>query len=108
MKFIYLFIFRAKDILNIDIVNVDDTNVPQRDVQPQSKVTVKRPIAKRAGRSVSECSMIINQSQSTAQVLPNVRKAPQEIQPYSEISNTNGKAGPGMKEIYFNKYFSII
>lgn len=78
-------------------MSVEDTSVPQRDGPSQNKVTVKRPIAKRAGRSVSECSMVINQSQSTAQVLPNIRKAPQEIQPYSEISNTNGKSGQGMK-----------
>ncbi|XP_003428062.1 enhancer of mRNA-decapping protein 3 [Nasonia vitripennis] len=85
---------RAKDILNVDIVSVEDPSTAQKDVQAQSKVTVKKPIAKRAGRSVSECSVPIVQPQP-AQVMPNVKKAPSEVQPYAELPNTNGKAGPG-------------
>lgn len=84
--------------MNVDIVSVEDSSTAQKDVQTQSKVTVKRPIAKRAGRSVSECSVPIVQPQA-AQVMPNVRKAPSEVQPYAELPNTNGKAGPGTSYI---------
>ncbi|XP_058804145.1 enhancer of mRNA-decapping protein 3 [Phymastichus coffea] len=82
---------RAKDIVNVDIIQVEDATA-QRDVQAQSKVMVKRPIAKRVGRSVSECSVPIAQPQ-TVQLLPNVRKQQSEVQPYSEVQNANGKAG---------------
>lgn len=85
---------RAKDILNVDIVSVDEPSPPQKDVPGQSKITVKRPIAKRAGRSMSECSLPMVQPQA-AQVLPNVRKPQPEVQPYPEIPNSNGKVGPG-------------
>lgn len=78
----------------MDIIQVEDS-AAQRDAQTQSKVMVKRPIAKRAGRSVSECSIPIAQPQAV-QVLPNVRKQQSEVQPYSEIQNTNGKVGAGM------------
>jgi hypothetical protein len=74
---------------------VDDPNMLQKDVQAQNKVTVKRPIAKRAGRSISECSIPVSQPQSSP-VIQNFRKPLPEVQPYSEISNSNGKIGQSM------------
>ncbi|KAJ8678729.1 hypothetical protein QAD02_014516 [Eretmocerus hayati] len=75
---------RAKDILNIDIVSVDDPD-SHKDVQLVSRFTVKRPIAKRAGRSVSECAVPVAQQQSS-QTPQNVRKPPPEVQSYPDSS----------------------
>ncbi|KAF7391214.1 hypothetical protein HZH66_009694 [Vespula vulgaris] len=44
----------AKDIVNVEIISTKEACSNVNDTQTQSKVTVKRPIAKRAGRSFSE------------------------------------------------------
>ncbi|XP_015603686.1 enhancer of mRNA-decapping protein 3 [Cephus cinctus] len=51
----------AKHILHIEIISTEEAASNSRDIQTQSKVAVKRPIAKRAGRSVSECIPPMNQ-----------------------------------------------
>ncbi|XP_014212962.1 enhancer of mRNA-decapping protein 3 isoform X2 [Copidosoma floridanum] len=86
---------RAKDIFKIDIVSLVD--VSQKDDLPQSRVTVKRPIAKRAGRSVSECSFPISQLQNF-QTLSSFKKLPLETLPYLDTSCTNGKVSTGLSK----------
>ncbi|XP_015124971.1 enhancer of mRNA-decapping protein 3 [Diachasma alloeum] len=46
-------VINAKDIENLEIISTEEAGA--KEVQMSSKVTVKRPIAKRANRSVSEC-----------------------------------------------------
>ncbi|XP_063994944.1 enhancer of mRNA-decapping protein 3 [Diachasmimorpha longicaudata] len=46
-------IINARDIENLEMISTEEATA--REVQTSSKVTVKRPIAKRANRSVSEC-----------------------------------------------------
>lgn len=65
----------------------------------ESKISVKRPIAKRAGRSVSECSSAVIQPQNIQYVL-NSKKISLEQQLYLDTVNINGKAGIS-KLIYF-------
>lgn len=55
--FINILLFRAKDILNIDIILTPEGTPGQ-----SSKVVVRKPVPKRAGRSVSESSPHANVS----------------------------------------------
>lgn len=85
----------VKDIQNLEIIsteeagNVNDTH---------SKVIVKRPIAKRAGRSISECVPNILQAGSS-QTQMNFKKPPEPNQPLVE-QTPNGKIPPSTRRIY--------
>lgn len=63
-----------------------------------SKVIVKRPIAKRAGRSISECVPNIIQAGSS-QMQTNFRKPAEPNQQQVE-QTPNGKIPPGTHRIY--------
>ncbi|KAL0134504.1 hypothetical protein PUN28_001353 [Cardiocondyla obscurior] len=78
----------VKDIQNVEIIsteeagNVNDTH---------SKVIVKRPIAKRAGRSISECvPNTLQPGSSNAQMQANVKKPMESNQQQTE-QTPNGK-----------------
>lgn len=84
--------FRAKDILNIAIISTEEAGKRIAESQTQSKVIVKRPIAKRPGRSASECTPppIVPVG---LQIQPNLKKLVESTF-HVEIP-TNGKVGPG-------------
>lgn len=86
-----VFIYSAKDILNLEIISTEEAEA--KESQTQSKVTVKRPIAKRANRSVSEC---IPSSVPVAISQPptNLKKP---VEPSIPEPSANGKVGPGNK-----------
>lgn len=44
----------AKDILELSIISINDAGKNIADAETQSRVIVKRPIAKRAGRSTTD------------------------------------------------------
>lgn len=88
------FSYRAKDILNIEIISTEEAIAGCDEVQTSSKVTVRRPIAKRAGRSVSECIPPIVIPNSDIQPQPNTRKTLDPAQTHSEPSS-NGKISLG-------------
>ncbi|KAL7293677.1 enhancer of mRNA-decapping protein 3 [Trichogramma pretiosum] len=77
---------RAKDIINVDIVSVDEKSTPQNAIPAQSKVTVKRPIPKKASK---------NAVPSAPEQQVNIaKKPPVDNSTYSEAtSNANGKNG---------------
>jgi len=83
----------VKDIQNLEIISTEEAGTNVNDVQPQSKVIVKRPIAKRAGRSVSECVPSVVQV-GGSQVQTNFKKPVEPNQ--QQIEQTpNGKFAPG-------------
>ncbi|XP_015429110.1 PREDICTED: enhancer of mRNA-decapping protein 3 isoform X2 [Dufourea novaeangliae] len=83
-------VLSAKDILNVEFISINDTGVNANDSnQAQNKVTVKRPIAKRAGRSFSESVPSCTQSTSS-QTQSNFKKPDTNIQCFTEEA-TNGK-----------------
>lgn len=61
-------------------------------MQLQSKVIVKRPIAKRAGRSISECVPVLQATSCPPQV--NLKKPVEPNQQQME-QTPNGKIAPG-------------
>ncbi|XP_043493284.1 enhancer of mRNA-decapping protein 3 [Polistes fuscatus] len=81
----------VKDIINVEIISTKETSSSINDMPQQSKVTVKRPIAKRAGRSFSESVPPSTHSGGT-QTSSNVRKSVEPAQQQSELA-TNGKMG---------------
>lgn len=84
-------ILHAKDILHIEMISPKESTSNVSDTQTQSKVTVKRPIAKRAGRSVSESVPPVH---TGVMQMPSTLKKPVEsIQQQPELP-TNGKIGP--------------
>ena len=83
-----------KDIQNLEIISTEEAGPNVNDVQPQSKVIVKRPIAKRVGRSVSECVPSVVQV-GGPQAQTNFKKPAEPIQ--QQIEQTpNGKFAPGV------------
>ncbi|XP_020277841.1 enhancer of mRNA-decapping protein 3 isoform X2 [Pseudomyrmex gracilis] len=86
-------ILSVKDIQKLEIISTEEARTSMNDVQSQSKVIVKRPIAKRAGRSVSECVPPAPQATSSPQT--NVKKPAESNQ--QQIDQTpNGKIPPGI------------
>lgn len=71
------------------------------DIQPQSKVIVKRPIAKRAGRSISECVPILQGPSCPPQM--NLKKPVESNQQQVE-QTPNGKIAPGLHCCIYNLY----
>ncbi|KAK2589052.1 hypothetical protein KPH14_001889 [Odynerus spinipes] len=81
----------AKDIVHVEIISTEEAASSVSDAQTQSKVTVKRPIAKRAGRSVSESVPPVHAG--GMQMPSNFKKPVESTQQQSELP-TNGKIGP--------------
>ncbi|CAL7936515.1 unnamed protein product [Xylocopa violacea] len=83
-------VLSAKDIFNVEFISINETESSTNDNnQAQNKITVKRPIAKRAGRSFSESVSSTVQS-SSSQTHPNLRKTDTSSQCTIEQS-ANGK-----------------
>ncbi|XP_076236354.1 enhancer of mRNA-decapping protein 3 [Calliopsis andreniformis] len=83
-------ILSAKDILDVEFISINETGSNTNDSnQLQNKVTVKRPIAKRAGRSISESVPFSTQSTSS-QTQSNFKKPDNNAQCSLE-QPTNGK-----------------
>lgn len=83
----------VKDIQKLEIISTEEARTTMNDVQSQSKVIVKRPIAKRVGRSVSECVPPTPQATSSPQT--NMKKPAESNQ--QQIDQTpNGKIPPGI------------
>ncbi|XP_032673525.1 enhancer of mRNA-decapping protein 3 isoform X1 [Odontomachus brunneus] len=76
----------VKDIHNVEIISTEEAGT--NDIQSQSKVIVKRPIAKRAGRSISES--VSSTVQAGGSQAPNFRK-PMESNQQQMEQTTNGK-----------------
>ncbi|KOC61263.1 Enhancer of mRNA-decapping protein 3 [Habropoda laboriosa] len=84
-------VISAKDILNVEFISINETGTNANDNnQTQNKVTVKRPIAKRAGRSFSE-SVPSSVQSTSSQTQPNLKKTESNSQSNVEQS-ANGKA----------------
>ncbi|XP_076676516.1 enhancer of mRNA-decapping protein 3 [Andrena cerasifolii] len=83
-------VLSTKDILNIEFISLNEavSNMSDNN-QAQNKVTVKRPIAKRAGRSFSESVPSTTQSTSS-QTQSNFKKPDNNPQPPAE-QPVNGK-----------------
>lgn len=88
----------ARDIQNLEIISTEEAGA--KEVQMQNKVTVKRPIAKRANRSVSECippstppSVSQNQNQNQNQVQNSVKKTTEQNYPEYPV---NGRVVAGI------------
>ena len=83
-------VLSTKDILNIEFISLNEAVSNTNDNnQAQNKVTVKRPIAKRAGRSFSESVPSTTQSTSS-QTQSNFKKPDNNSQPPTE-QPVNGK-----------------
>lgn len=83
-------ILSANDILSIEIISINETGPNTNDNnQSQNKVTVKRPIAKRAGRSISES--VSSSTQSTSSQTQSNFKKPDSNAHCSMEQPTNGK-----------------
>ncbi|XP_015520678.1 enhancer of mRNA-decapping protein 3 [Neodiprion pinetum] len=83
-------VLSAKDILHIEIISTEEAEDCRDEVQTSSKVTVRRPIAKRAGRSVSECIPPLVLPNSDIQQQSNARKPLDSMQSHPEPA-ANGK-----------------
>ena len=93
----YLYYYSVKDIQNLEIIsteeagNVNDTH---------SKVIVKRPIAKRAGRSISECVPNATVQAGSSQSQTNFKKP---AEPNQQVEQTpNGKIPQSTYDLYTN------
>jgi len=92
----YVYYYSVKDIQNLEIIsteeagNVNDTH---------SKVIVKRPIAKRAGRSISECVPNPIVQAGSSQTQTNFKKPTEPNQQQVE-QTPNGKIPPSTYRIY--------
>ncbi|KAM0737281.1 Enhancer of mRNA-decapping protein 3 [Formica fusca] len=77
----------VKDIQKLEIISTEEAGTNVNDMQLQSKVIVKRPIAKRAGRSISECAVL-----QAASCQPQVNlKKPVESNQQQVEQTPNGK-----------------
>ncbi|XP_078047675.1 enhancer of mRNA-decapping protein 3 [Augochlora pura] len=83
-------VLSTKDIINVEIISINDTGSNSNDNnQSQNKVTVKRPIAKRAGRSFPESGPSCTESTSS-QTQSNFKKPDANVHCTTEQA-TNGK-----------------
>ncbi|XP_072755611.1 enhancer of mRNA-decapping protein 3 [Anoplolepis gracilipes] len=92
----------VKDIQKVEIISTEEAGTNVNDIQPQSKVIVKRPIAKRAGRSISECVPILQATSCHSQI--NLKKPVEPNQQQVE-QTPNGKIAP-VENNAFNKSIS--
>ncbi|XP_014471535.1 PREDICTED: enhancer of mRNA-decapping protein 3 isoform X1 [Dinoponera quadriceps] len=90
----------VKDIHNVEIISTEEAAT--NDIQAQSKVIVKRPIAKRAGRSISE-SVTSTVQAGGSQTQTNFRKPMESNQQQQMEQTTNGKIAPAEPIIPNNK-----
>lgn len=93
----------VKDIQKLEIISTEEAGTNVNDIQPQSKVIVKRPIAKRAGRSISECVPILQGPSCPPQI--NLKKPVESNQQQVE-QTPNGKIAPVENNISNNKSIS--
>lgn len=83
--------------MNVEFISINETeSVANDSSQAQNKVTVKRPIAKRAGRSFSESVPSSTQSTSS-QTQFNLKKPDTNAQCSTE-QPTNGRVSLGIKK----------
>lgn len=97
--------YSVKDIQNLEIISTEEAASNVNDVQSQSKIIVKRPIAKRAGRSVSECvpaTIQVGSSQAQTNFKKPVEPNQQQIE-----QTPNGKFAPGMHWIIIIYKYSL-
>lgn len=100
-------IFSANDILSIEIISINETGPNTNDNnQSQNKVTVKRPIAKRAGRSISES--VSSSTQSTSSQTQSNFKKPDSNAHCSMEQPTNGKLLLGTTQCCFLLHYRNI
>lgn len=95
--------YSVPDIQKLDIISLPENQA--NDVgsrAAESKVMVKRPIAKRVGRSISEsASPCMLPVAASAQFSGNVRKTVEILQPpLPEAQPTNGRLYPGLCNYY--------
>ncbi|XP_029032135.1 enhancer of mRNA-decapping protein 3 [Osmia bicornis bicornis] len=83
-------VLSTKDILNVEFISINETSNTNDINQTQNKVTVKRPIAKRAGRSFSESVPSSVQSTSSQTQTNFIKKPDNNAQPITE-QPANGK-----------------
>lgn len=88
--------YSVKDINNVEIISTEEAGT--NDIQSQSKVIVKRPIAKRIGRSISE-SVSSTMQAGGSQAQTNFRK-PMESNQQQVEQTTNGKIASGTLYTY--------
>ncbi|XP_070151800.1 enhancer of mRNA-decapping protein 3 [Polyergus mexicanus] len=77
----------VRDIQKLEIISTEEVGTNANDMQLQSKVIVKRPIAKRAGRSISECAVL---QAASCQPQANLKKPVESNQQQVE-QTPNGK-----------------
>jgi hypothetical protein len=107
----------GKDIQNVEIISTDDAGTNMNDIQSQSKVIVKKPIAKKAGRSISECVSMSMAQAGTSQMQIHFKKP---VEPtHQQLEQTlNGKIINGKyktciiyitlaNKIYLNSFLKI-
>lgn len=86
------YFYSVKDIQKLEIISTEEAGTNVNDIQPQSKVIVKRPIAKRVGRSISECVPILQAASCQSQM--NLKKPVESNQQQVE-QTPNGKIASG-------------
>lgn len=93
----------AKDIANLKIISKEEAAASVKETETKSKVLVKRPIAKRASRSVSESTATVSQSAtSQVQVHPKKLTEPTSVKmepPLNGKMNAETNAKPNQKRI---------
>lgn len=80
----------GKDIQNVEIISTNDAGTNMNDIQSQSKVIVKKPIAKKAGRSISECVSMSTVQAGASQIQMHFKKPVELIHQQAE-QTPNGK-----------------
>ncbi|XP_066598209.1 enhancer of mRNA-decapping protein 3 [Prorops nasuta] len=94
----YLTVLDVKDIANLEIISTEE---PNNETTAESKITVKRPIAKRPSRSVSESTPSSTQCTGTSnQMYP--KKQTEQAVPLPEPSS-NGKQNPFNVELILKR-----
>lgn len=84
----------GKDIQNVEIISTNDAGTNMNDIQSQSKVIVKKPIAKKAGRSISECVSMSTVQAGASQIQMHFKKPVELIHQQAE-QTPNGKIALG-------------
>lgn len=101
IKYNYFHYCSVKDIQKLEIISTEEAGTNVNDMQSQSKVIVKRPIAKRAGRSISECVPMLQTANCQTQM--NLKKPIESNQQQAE-QTPNGKIASGTL-LYINYIF---
>lgn len=96
--------YSVKDIQKLEIISTEEAGTNVNDIQLQSKVIVKRPIAKRAGRSISECVPILQAA--SCQLQMNLKKPVESNQQQVE-QTPNGKIAAGTHCCIYKMYVFV-